>query len=283
MLIFGQYLWHIKPIFVGITLLLSMIIGYFDPPPPPEYHEPVSVQEFVMFDALLRLQDVTTDGRHLYFSQNFGLTKTDLTGKRIITKNLIAIPPRLLLKGCDHIGGISYHDGKIYAALEDSGTFEHLYIVVYNARTLRPVKYAPVALGDHEFGIPWVTADREKGLLYSARRDDFTTLNIYDAETLELTGYLELGAPVSKAQGGEVHDGVLYVAVSRERHGLYAINLTTGQVQVVFNRYLGGAKGQGLMILPRSDGSFFHVLDEGENRVNMRLRSYAFDPAGLAW
>jgi len=231
----------------------------------------------------VRGQGITTDGESFYFSWNLGLTKTDLTGKNIRKQNLIAIPPTLLLKGCSHIGGISYYDGKIYCAIEDSKVFENLYLAVYDAKTLRLLQYKAVVLEDHEFGIPWCAADQDTGLVYSARRDRITTLNVYDPDTLERTDYLELEAPVHKVQGGEVRDGVLYLAVSREEQAIFAVRLATGQVRKVFGRFLGGAEGEGITILPMENGAFFHVLDVGENKVNVHLRSYAFDPASLVW
>jgi len=267
--------------FAGLTALLALVIGRFYLPQPEGYHPDVGVTNFVLFDAIVHAQGVTTDGEHLYFGWNFGVTKTDLTGKNI--QKIRLIPLALLRKGVDHIGGISYYDGKIYCAMEDSGSFENLYIGVYDAKTLKHIKHRAVPLEAHEYGIPWVAADRETGLLYSARRDQFTALNIYDAESLDLVGTLALNAPLPKIQGGEVHKGVLYVADGREAQAIYAINLATGQVQKLFDRYVPGGKGQGMTILPMANGAFFHVLDEDSPHVSIHLRSYAFDPASLSW
>lgn len=281
--VFVFYLPFLKRALAGLTALLALLILHFEPAPLPEYHPDVAVTDFVLLDALVRGQGVTTDGQNFYFSWNLGLTKTDLTGKRTLRQNLIAIPPALLLQGCSHIGGISYHDGKIYCPIEDSQVFGHLYIAVYDAKTLRLLQYKAVPLEDHEFGIPWCAADPATGRVYSARRDHITTLNVYDPDTLELVDRFEIDAPVHKVQGGEVRDGVLYLAVSREEQAIFAVNLATGQVQKVFGRFLGGAEGEGITILPTADGAFFHVLDVGELGVNVHLRSYAFDPASLVW
>ena len=283
MQVFGYYLPILKRVLAGLTALAALLIARFEPAPLPEYHPDVGVVDFPLFDALVRGQGVTTDGESFYFSWNFGLTKTDLTGKKILRQNLIAIPPALLLKGCSHIGGIGYYDGRIYCPIEDSSVFENLYIGVYDAKTLKLIQYKAVAPEDHAYGIPWCAVDPATGLVYSARRDQITTLNVYDPDTLELVDYLELDAPVHKVQGGEVYDGVLYLAVSREEQAIFAVKLSTGQVQKVFGRFLGGAEGEGITILPMAGGAFFHVLDVGENKVNVHLRSYAFDPASLQW
>jgi len=271
----------LRRVFAGFTALLSLLIARLYLPNPPEYHPDAGVTSYVLFDAAVRAQGVTTDGEHLYFGWNFGLTKTDLTGKNAVKISLI--PFELLRKGVDHIGGVSYYGGRVYCAMEDSSVFENLYIGVYDAKTLKFIEAKAVPLEHHEFGIPWVAADRDRGLLYSARRDHFTSLNIYDAESLELMDTLELDAPVHKIQGGEVHDGVLYVADSREGQAIFAINLATGQVQKLFSRFVPGGKGQGMTILPMDNGAFFHVLDEDTPRLSIHLRAYAFDPASLVW
>jgi len=270
----------------GLTALLTLLIARFYPEPPPEYYPDTGVTSFVLVDALVRAQGITTDGENLYFGWNFGLTKTDLTGRYALRIRLL--PLALLRKGVDHIGGVSYYDGKIYCAMEDSGVFENLYIGVYDAKTLKMIGYKAVPLENHEFGIPWVAVDRNTGLLYSARRDHFEVLNIYDAESLELVDTLALNAPVHKIQGGEVHGGVLYVADSREGQAVFAINLVTGQVQKLFSRFVPGGKGQGLTILPADassggSGAFFYILDEDTPHLSIHMRAYAFDPASLAW
>jgi len=270
----------LRRVLAGLTALLALVIGRFYPPQPEGYYPDAGVTSFVLFDAIVHAQGVTTDGDSFYFGWNFGVTKTDLTGKSI--RRIRLLPLSLLLKGVDHIGGVSYYDGKIYCAMEDSGSFENLYIGVYDAKTLKFIKSKAVPLENHEYGIPWIAADQETGLLYSARRDQFTSLNIYDAESLDLVDTLALNAPLPKIQGGEVHGGVLYVADGREAQAIYAINLATGQVKKLFDRHVPGGKGQGMTILPRN-GAFFHVLDEDSPRVSIHLRSYAFDPASLSW
>lgn len=281
----SYYIWlrPVKRVLALVTALCSMLILHFEPEPLPEFRQDLSTKDFVLLDALLRGQGMTTDGDSFYFSWFLGLTKTELDGSTITKQNLIAIPPALLLKGCSHIGGISYYDGKIYCPIEDSKVFENLYLGSYDAKTLKLIDYKAVALEDHENGIPWCAADPATGKIYSARRDHITTLNIYDPDTLELTGYLKLDAPVHKVQGGEVHNGILYLAVSREEQAIFAVNLKTGQVQKVFGRFLGDAEGEGLTILPQSDGAFFHVLDVGALGVNVHLRAYGFDPGTLKW
>ena len=283
MQLFGFNLPILRRIFAGLTALLTLVISQFYPAEPEDYYPDNGITSFVLFDALVRAQCITTDEENLYFSWTFGLTKTDITGKD--TLKVKVIPLELLRKGVDHVGGVSYYNGKVYCGLEDSSVFENLYIGVFDAKTLKLLDYKPVSLEDHENGIPWVAVDKDTGLIYSARRDRFDTLNIHDAETLEPRGHLQLedGAAVHKIQGGEVRDGILYLSDSREKQTIFAINLTTGQVKTLFQRVVAANKGQGLTIMPLEDGTFFHVLDEDKDHLSIHLRRYAFNPASLAW
>ncbi len=275
---------YFKRIIAAITAILISIITFAEPAEKPDYYEPLEVKNFVIFDALIRAQGITTDGEHFFFSENYGLIKTELNGLDIVAKNLIAIPKELLDLGCKHIGGISYYNGRVYVSIEDSKVFEHLYLAMFDAETLELIKYEAVPLEDHENGIPWVAVDKDTGILYSARRDHITTLNMYDAETLKPIDKFEIDAPVHKVQGAEIHNGVIYMSVSRDDQAIYAANLATGQVQKVISRNLAGeTEGEGMTILPTENGAFFHVLDIGDMRINVHLRSYAFDPDSLVW
>lgn len=265
-----------------VLVILAATAGEY--PVKPDYVEPVSTRQYALFDALMRGQGIADDGESYYFSWNFGLTKTALDGVTVEARNFIAIPPELLALGCKHIGGITYANGKIYAPIEDSKVFEHLYIAEYDAETLKLIRYKALPLEVHEFGVPWCTADPEAGVIYSARRDHITSLNVYSAETLEYLGQKELTAPVHKVQGGDVYGGVLYLAVSRDTQGIFAVNLSTGEVLKAMDRNLAdGCEGEGITVLPTPDGAFFHVLNIGKDETTVALRRYAFDPASLAW
>lgn len=278
----------LKKLFALLTSIFAFIIPNMEPNEKPDYLEPVEVKDFVLLDAFARGQCITTDGEYFYYSGTFGLLKTELDGSEIVTSNLVAIPPELILKGCRHIGGISYYNGKIYGTFEDSKVFENLYLAVFDAETLELLQYAPVPLDKHEFGIPWCVVDKDTGLVYSARRDRITSINVYDPDTLEFLYELELdvkeGEFIHKIQGGEIHDGILYLAASREQQAIFGVNLATGQAMKLFDRNLAdNSEGEGLTILPSENGAFFHILDIGPLSLNVHLRSYAFDPSTIEW
>jgi len=284
MALFGKIAALIKAAGSMILVLVILAASAGEYPAKPDYAEPLSTRQFALFDALMRGQGIADDGESYYFSWNFGLTKTALDGVTVEARNLIAIPPELLALGCKHIGGISYANGKVYAPIEDSKVFEHLYIAEYDAETLKLIRYKALPLEVHEYGVPWCSADPEAGVIYSARRDHITTLNVYSAETLEYIGQKELTAPVHKVQGGDVYGGVLYLAVSRDTQGIFAVNLKTGEVLKAMDRNLAeGCEGEGITVLPTPDGAFFHVLNIGKDVTTVALRRYAFDPSTLEW
>ncbi len=249
----------------------------------PDFYEPVSTQTFTMFDAYLRGQSVTTDGEAYYFSSNYGIIKTQLDASTVICRNVLAIPPELLKLGCKHIGGISYMDGKIYAPIEDSKVFENLYLAVYDAETLQYIKSEKLPGEYHENGVPWCVADPDNKVIYTARRDHIEVVNVFDAETLQFKRTIPIESPIHKIQGGQMYQGILYLAISRDDQAVYAVDLTNGKVRKAFARHLvKDSEGEGMAILPTQDG-LFHVLDIASVRVAVHFRHYDFDPATIQW
>ncbi len=271
-------------IFSLITALFIFISDVNDGDPKPNYLEPVSTTSYTLIDTAIRAQGMANDGKSFYFSFNYGLIKTALDGVTMQAANYLAIPPKLLLEGCKHIGGITYYNGKIYAPIEDSKVFQHLYICTYDAATLKFIAAYPLPLDKHEFGVPWCVADPDKGVIYSARRDQITTINVYDAETMAFLKNIEINSPVHKVQGGDMYKGILYLSISRDDQAVFAVNLDTGEVQKAFARNLvDGAEGEGMTILPMPDGSLFHVQDLAKNYLGSHVRHYAFDVNSIDW
>lgn len=118
----------------------------------------------------------------------------------------------------------------------------------------------------------------------TTRHDRISQLNIFDPDTLEFKGVKNIEGELHKVQGGEIYDGMLYLTINRDGQTVFAVNLKTGESQIAFKRNLNaGSEGEGLTILPMSDGSFIHTLDIAESRVGVRLRHYAFDHTTLEW
>ncbi|NLA77513.1 MAG: glutaminyl-peptide cyclotransferase [Clostridiales bacterium] len=267
-----------------IALMCTLIINIGQGERRPGYCEPVSMQTFYLTEALLRGQGVTNDGEHYIFSSNYGLTKTELDGMTVVKSDVVSIPQELLDLGCKHIGGISCANGVIYAPIEDSKVFQNLYIAKYDSDTLECLGYTALPLDKHARGVPWCVADAENGVVYSARCENIEELNVYDIDTLAFIKTIPVTKSIDNIQGGEMHDGVLYVSVSHELQSVYAINVATGEVQVAFDRNLiEGCEGEGMTILPTEDGALFHVLDISDVRIAVNFRHYDFDPASIEW
>lgn len=87
-------------------------------------------------------------------------------------------------------------------------------------------------------------------------------------------------------QGGEVWENTLYVGTNDPTRAVCAIDLTDGAVSKLFDRAAYqprlipnfGGEGEGLTVLPMSDGTFLHALDVGALFVDSDLRHYKLDP-----
>ncbi len=267
-----------------LTVIAFIVIAVGEPAPGDGFYEPVSTQTFYAVDALLHAQGMTTDGEHFFYSSNYGLIKTELDSRTVLASNLCAIPRELLSLGCKHIGGITYYDGKIYCPIEDSKVFENLYIATYSADTLEYIESFKLSNELHENGVPWCVANPDEGVIYSARRDHITSLNVYDAQSLEFLREIQLTDSVHKVQGGEMYNGILFLSVSRGEQAVYAVDPASGKVQKAFDRNLpNDAEGEGMTILPTADGALFHIMEIAGIRVASRVRHYAFDISTLSW
>lgn len=267
----------VRTITCFLTVICLLIVQVGEGEPKDNYYPHESITQYGAVDALLRGQGMTTDNESLYFSSNYCLIKTDMSGRLITKCNLFAIPFELQELGCDHIGGISYANGKIYAPIEDGGTFAHLYIAVYDADNLELLEYKAVPTEYHAEGIPWVVADAENGYAYSARADKIEEINVYDLETLEFVKTITVDYPIDNIQGGEYRDGVLYVSVSHEDQAVYGIELSNGKVTKVIPRnLLDGAEGEGMTIVDIDGETYFYVLNIASIRAGVQLRTYKF-------
>ena len=262
--------------FGGLTDLLNALTAAERP-----YQ--VGKQNILFLGAWTHSQDVTTDGEHYYFSSRIGLVKTTLDGETEVAMNFNAIPKALRDNyGSAHIGGISYHDGKIYAAIEDSKVWQYPLVVIYDAQTLCYTgEYHILSAELQKNGLPWLAVDAERGYIYAAQRDHSPALIVYDLETCALIKTVPLSEPVHKIQGGEMYRGELYVATQDATQAVYKIHPVTGAVTKCFDQNLTkGSEAEGLTMLETPDGAVIHTLDLGQLFINAFFRHYAL-PEGL--
>jgi hypothetical protein len=259
-----------------LCLLTAWITGITETYPE-NLAQPVDSQNFGLFEAVPRYQGVTTDGESWYYSWNFGLIKTGMDHK-ITALNFIGIPWKYIFQGNNHIGGISYWDGKIYCPLEDSAEYLRPYILIYDAKTLKFTgKVYELPWDLHTEGVPWVAVDGPRGVAYTAEWSNAAVLNVFNLEDFSLVRTQPLSAPLDRIQGSEVWDGILYCASDNgDEKTILAVDPLTGEVTKVFDRNLGqGIEAEGMTVRPMADGSFFHCIETGSARVNVRFNHYA--------
>ncbi|OAO89192.1 hypothetical protein AXX17_ATUG03440, partial [Arabidopsis thaliana] len=233
------------------------------------WHE-VSIKSFSLLDAFERGQGVATDGNAWIFNSQLGLLRTALDGQTVLARNATAIPLVIALKGGDHIGDISYYNGKIYAPIEDSKNYQHPYIAIYDANTLKYTgKSYELPLNLHPGGVPWVAVDAARGQVYTAAWSHAAVLNVFSLSDMHLIKTVPLTQSVDRIQGAEVYDGLLYASSDNSTQTVYAIDPDTGSVAVSFDRNLpSGTEAQGIAVLPASsNGAILNILDYGKEAL----------------
>lgn len=243
-----------------------------------------SNSKVVGLETLERAQGVTTDGEYWYFSGRSSLVKTGFDNRTVYAYNYKALTDELVEKyNSKHIGGISYYNGMIYASLEDSKSWQHPVIALYDADTLEFTGLC------HEMptelltkGIPWVAVDSERNLLYSTGYKKADEIICFNLNNFEYAGSIKLSETVDAIQGGEVYNRLLYVGTNDSTRAVYTINLDNGNVVKLFDRIMYqpklidnfGGEGEDVTVYPLEDGTLIHALDVGALFIDSNLRHY---------
>lgn len=235
-------------------------------------------------ETLVRSQDVTTDGEYFYFSGKHALEKVNLTCDEIIALNHNAITDELKEKyNSQHIGGISYYNGIIYAALEDSKQWQHPIIALYDAETLEYTGVCYELPTDLQTrGVPWVAVDGENGFAYTGDSRNYTEIYKFSLSDFTYIETITLSGEVVKIQGGEIADGKLYAGTNDMTRAVFTVDLETGEAVKLFDRIMYeyklidnfGGEGEGLTVLSMEDGTYIHTLQLGALFIDSSLRHY---------
>ena len=247
--------------------------------------ELVSENKLVFLDAFASGQGVTTDGEYYYTSGSLtalgmtSLTKWDAETMEKLLQNDSPIPQEYIDNyGHDHVGGIGYYDGKIYAAVENEAEDKPL-VITYDANTLELVDVFELPADNLPDGIPWCCVDGENGYLYCSQFNEVNEILAFDLETMEYSHSIELSEQVVRIQGGEVYDGVLYLSsdiANSNDDKIMTVDVATGLVKDFCTRSLpslAGNEAEGVTVYPMADGTFIHVLDY-DKTVGVYLRHY---------
>ncbi len=234
-----------------------------------------------------RSQGVTTDGTHWYFSSSNGLEITDMQYNTIL-KTSPAIPPALAnpsplaYKGLNHIGDIDYANGNLYIPLDSSASdpgsphqYQYEYdtpvFALYTAADLTFTGQATVMNPpnrEHDIA-SWVAVDAEQGLAYTMTYVNATQIAVYNLPDFTFNKYIPISQPINEAQGGKVHDGWMYFSCNDAEQTIPRANLTTGEVQVLFNLTVPYPQEvEGLAFLETPDGLTLNILNREQPDPN---------------
>ena len=270
----GDFLKKTPSFFAAFILFLTVII---DPAAgSTESSTLVSEETKVLMDAYYMGQGLTNDGTYYYTSgaitalKMTALAKYNMKTMERVDLNKKPLPDVLKKRGNDHIGGISYYNGKIYAAVEDSKAYQYPCIVVFDAATLDYVTYYDVNPGRFPDGIPWLAVDSGTGMLYASAWSNASVIQQFQisavmahVKEIELQG---LGV-LDRIQGGEFYNGKLYLSADNQDSGkiknVYSVDVNTGVVKLAFTRDVGKAdvEAEDMTACLTDNGAVFHVLD----------------------
>ncbi len=238
--------------------------------------ELVSKDTFVFDKALLMGQGITTDGEYYYTSgslSGIGLTalaKFDCKDVELVKQHINPLPEHCSDRGNNHIGGISYYDGKIFAPVE-GGDEVYACIVVFDAETLEATgEVYDLPNEIYTDGVPWCAVDQTTGYLYASRWNDIETIYVYDtADSMKLVKEIDLTGieMISRIQGGEFYKGTLYLSEDIQNNATFknilSVDVESGEVKVAAVRDVGGdnVEAEGMTFLETEDGAVMHVLD----------------------
>lgn len=233
----------------------------------------IDTDTFIMDSASVMGQGITTDGEYYYTSGT--LTAVDFTaiakytvdGMEFVDKKINPLPEVCKKRGNNHIGGISYYDGKIYASVEgDDGV--PACIVTFDTETLDALEVYDLSFEQFPDGVPWCAVDGNTGYLYASKWKDTKTIYVYDVNNdMAFVKALTLDKAIKRIQGGEFLNGTLYLSKDSHDKGkireILSVNVETGAVEVVAERNIGSEKfeAEGMTFTEDENGAVLHVLD----------------------
>lgn len=249
----------------------------------------ISTDTFVLDNAMVMGQGITTDGEYFYTSGtltavNFtAIAKYTVDGMEYIDSNTDPLPKVCKDRDNNHIGGISYYDGKIYAPVE-GGEEVPACIVVFDAETLKATgEVYDLPKADFPDGVPWCAVDSETGYLYASKWKDTTKIFIYDVnDGMKYVKTLNLTGTIKRIQGGEFLDGTLYLSQDTKDKGkirdILSVDIETGEVALVAERNIGSEKfeAEGMTFTKDENGTVMHVLDYNKT-IGMFVHHYTVD------
>lgn len=269
----------------SVVILLSGVINGGDVSCSPNA-ELIKTEQFTLDESLLMSQGITTDGEYFYTAGSIaaldlvGMAKWTVDDFEKVIYTHTAIPEEIKEKyNSDHIGGISYYDGKIYAPTEDD-TDTYNLILIFDAETLEFTgEYYDLGTEYLDDGIPYCAVDGENGYLYTSQFHETDCILAYNLDDMSFSHKIMLSEPIDRIQGAEYYDGLLYMSYDVEGSAtekVQTVDVKTGKVQTLFERTVSGRdhEAEGLTVYPMDDGSFIHIADY-DKLISVSIRHYS--------
>lgn len=273
----------LRPYFASLAAIITSITILFSPTPAATEDAYIESETcYSLVDAFIMGQGLDTFNGYYYTSgsiaavQICSLAVVDMESGEIIKENLDALPDEFKELNYDHIGDISVQNGIIYAPVEDKAEEQPL-VLLYDAETL---KYTGVYYELHATyltdGIPWCAADGN--YLYTSEFNNPERIVVYNIDDMSLSHTVELSTPLARVQSGDVFDGTLYVNCDPKEGNktVYSVNLTTGDVTLVFDRNTTGfdTETEGMCVETDENRELvFHISDYNK-LVSTFIRTY---------
>ena len=233
----------------------------------------LSTDTFIFDHALVMGQGITTDGEYFYTSgtvtgiNTTAIAKFTIDPMGFVDANINPLPQKCTDRGNNHIGGISYYDGKIYAPVE-GGNEVYACIVVFDADTLEAIEVYDLPNNLYPSGVPWCAVDPETGYLYASIWKSTKVIHVYDTnDSMKHIDTINLNKPISHIQGAEFLDGTLYMSQDTRTKGsirdILKVDIETGEVSVIAERDISkeNYEAEGMTFTQGEDGPILHVLD----------------------
>lgn len=263
-----------KNIFYTLSTLLLITNAFAQTP---EWWTAKEIHHFSILESLTRAQGITSDENgHFWFSSWDSLVSTNSkTGPE--KKFSVPIPYSLLKLGDNHIGDISFADGKIYASIEDGKYYLHPHICVYDAKTLQFEKKALLPRELQPDGVPWVAVNTDRNQVYSSEYGQMKRINIYDIDSFQPVGFIQSSQVLHSVQGAKVHNGYLYMTANGQTSGfsIYRMDLNSGGVMEVAKFPDGLIEVEGLSFTNENGQEkivALGVVPLNKNKIERKLR-----------
>jgi hypothetical protein len=282
-----EFLWGFPKMLWSVLVLIGTLVTIFlDAGEVTSSSEVELVNEkcVVLEKALISGQGITTDGEYFYTSGSLtgiktsGLAKWDKDGF-VVLADYTAMPKEYREKlNLNHLGGMSYYDGKLYIAVEDSED-QNPYLMTFSAETLEFLNAYEMPQELLEGSFPWCAVDAENGYIYCSQFNDVNEIFVFDIETIEYSHSIKLSEQITRIQGGEVYEDKLYLSYDAKEGNtdyILTVDIKTGEVKTLCERNIPakcGNEAEGVTVYPMEDGSLIHVLDY-DKAIGVYTRSY---------